>query len=59
MPLANANVILTHARQHRYGIPCLLAGNLPMIVGEIKAAEATDAPLILAFNQQVTSDIPP
>ena len=58
MPLVRAKDILVHARQHRYGIPCLLAGDLSMIVGQIRAAEAVDAPLILAFNQQVTPDIP-
>jgi fructose-bisphosphate aldolase class II len=59
MPLVRARDILHDARQRQYGIPCLLAGDLSMIVGEIRAAEALDAPLILAFNQQVTPAIPP
>ncbi len=59
MPLVNANNILSHACQHRYGIPCLLAGDLAMIMGQINAAETIDSPLILAFNQWVTPTIPP
>ncbi|NOZ73150.1 MAG: class II fructose-bisphosphate aldolase [Chloroflexi bacterium] len=58
MPLVNSNVILAQARQRRYGIPSLLAGDLAMIVGGIKAAEAMESPLILAFNQEVTPTIP-
>lgn len=58
MPLVNSKVILAEARAKKYGIPSLLAGNLEMIVGVIKAAEAKRSPLILAFNQEVTPDIP-
>jgi len=58
MPLVNSNIILAHARSHRYGIPSLLAGDLSMIVGEIKAAEELRAPIILAFNREVTPTIP-
>ncbi len=58
MPLVNSNTILAHARLHRYGIPSLLAGDLSMIVGEIKAAKELKSPLILAFNQEVTPTIP-
>ena len=58
MPLIRARDILIDARQRGYGIPCLLAGDLSMIVGEIRAAEAVEAPLILAFNQYATPTIP-
>ncbi|MCP4167214.1 MAG: class II fructose-bisphosphate aldolase [Chloroflexi bacterium] len=58
MPLTNSNVILADARRRQYGIPSLLAGNLEMIVGQIRAAEAVAAPLILAFNQGATPAIP-
>ncbi len=58
MPLANSNEILAAARQQGYGIPSLLAGSLEMIVGAIRAAEEKRAPLILAFNQEVTPLLP-
>ncbi len=58
MPLVNSHVILADARRRRYGIPSLLAGNLEMIVGGVKAAEALRSPLILAYNCGVTPDIP-
>ncbi len=58
MPLVNSKDILAEARKKRYGLPSLLAGNLEMIIGTVKAAEAKQAPLILAFNQAVTPKIP-
>ncbi len=58
MPLVNSNAILADARRRGYGIPSLLAGDLEMIVGQIRAAEALASPLILAFNQDVTPGIP-
>jgi fructose-bisphosphate aldolase class II len=58
MPLVNSKDILAEARAKKYGIPSLLAGNLEMIVGAIRAAEAKRSPLILAFNQEVTPEIP-
>ncbi len=58
MSLVNSNTILADARGRGYGIPSLLAGNEEMIVGSIKAAEALNAPLILAFNQGATPAIP-
>jgi fructose-bisphosphate aldolase class II len=58
MPLVSAREILTDARARKYGIPSLLAGNVEMILGQVYAAEAENAPLILAFNQGVTPDIP-
>lgn len=53
-----ASHILKDARRQGYGIPCLLAGNLEMIIGAVQAAEAVSAPLILAYNAQVTPQIP-
>jgi len=49
--------VLTAARQKRYGVPCLLAGNMEMVIGAIKAAEEKKSPLILAYNASVTPKI--
>ena len=58
MTLVSASEILADARRNKYGIPSLLAGNLEMIIGQIKAAEEMGAPIILAFNEGVTPQIP-
>lgn len=58
MAHVGAKQILTKARQEGYGVPCLLAGNLEMLIGAVQAAEALGAPLILAYNAQVTPQIP-
>ena len=58
MPLVGIKEILVDARKKRYGVPCLLAGNLEMIIGQIKAAEAQKSPLILAYNSGVTPQVP-
>jgi fructose-bisphosphate aldolase class II len=58
MPLVGIKEILVDARKRRYGVPCLLAGNLEMIIGQIKAAEAKKSPLILAYNSGVTPQVP-
>lgn len=58
MSLINSNVILADARRRKYGIPSLLAGDAEMIVGQVRAAESLDSPLILAFNQGATPSIP-
>jgi fructose-bisphosphate aldolase class II len=58
MPLEGIKEILTQARQRRYGVLSLLAGNLEMVIGQIRAAETQSAPLILAFNQEVTPQVP-
>jgi fructose-bisphosphate aldolase class II len=58
MTLVNASKLLADARKRKYGVPSLLAGNLEMIVGQIKAAEEVGAPIILAFNEGVTPKIP-
>jgi fructose-bisphosphate aldolase class II len=58
VPLVGVTEILADARRDEYGIPCLLAGNLEMIIGQIKAAEAQASPLILAYNNGVTPEVP-
>lgn len=58
MAHVGAKQILSKARQEGYGIPCLLAGNLEMMIGAVQAAEEVGAPLILAYNAQVTPQIP-
>ncbi|MFO7634765.1 MAG: class II fructose-bisphosphate aldolase [Caldilinea sp.] len=58
MAHVGAKQILSKARQEGYGVPCLLAGNLEMLIGAVQAAEALGAPLILAYNAQVTPQIP-
>ena len=58
MTLVNLKEMLAEARKKRYGVPSLLAGNLEMVIGQIMAAEAQRAPLILAFNQEVTPKVP-
>ena len=58
MPLVSLREILTEARSKRYGVLSLLAGNLEMVIGQIMAAEEQRAPLILAFNQEVTPKVP-
>jgi fructose-bisphosphate aldolase class II len=58
MPLVGIKEMLADARREKYGIPCLLAGNLEMIIGQISAAEALMSPLILAYNSKVTPGVP-
>jgi fructose-bisphosphate aldolase class II len=58
MPLVSIREILTEARRKRYGVLSLLGGNLDMVLGQVAAAEKVRAPLILAFNQEVTSKVP-
>jgi len=58
MPLVGIKEMLVEAREKRYGVLCLLGGNLEMIIGSIMAAEQQKAPLILAFNQRVTPEVP-
>lgn len=50
--------ILADARKRKYGIPCFLAGNMEMIVGQIQAAEKCGSPLIITYNQWLTTKIP-
>lgn len=58
MPLVTLKEVLTDASRNHYGIPCLLSGNLEMVLGYIRAAEEVDAPIILCFNQAVTPTVP-
>ncbi len=58
MPLVGIQEILTQARRGRYGVLSLLGGNLDMAIGQVTAAEELRAPLILAFNQAVTPQVP-
>ncbi len=58
MSLATLKELMTDATERKYAVPCLMAGNLEMLVGTIKAAEELDSPLILCFNQSVTPTIP-
>ena len=58
MPLVSLKEILTEARKKRCGVLSLLGGSLEMVTGQIMAAEEQRAPLILAFNQEVTPKVP-
>jgi fructose-bisphosphate aldolase, class II len=58
MPLVGIKGMLTEARRRRYGVLSLLGGNLDMVIGQVAAAERLRAPLILAFNQEVTPQVP-
>jgi fructose-bisphosphate aldolase class II len=58
MPHVGIKAILTEARRRRYGVLSLLGGNLDMVIGQVAAAEEQRAPLILAFNQGVTPQVP-
>lgn len=58
MAHVGAKQILSKAQQEGYGVLCLLAGNLEMLIGAVQAAEELGAPLILAYNAQVTPQIP-
>lgn len=58
MPLVSSKEILTTARKKKYGVPSLLAGNLELVIGPLKAAEKRKSPLILPFNQEVTPQVP-
>jgi fructose-bisphosphate aldolase class II len=58
VPLVGIKEILVEARRRRYGVLSLLGGNLDMVIGQVAAAEEQRAPLILAFNQEVTPQVP-
>jgi len=58
MPHVSMGEILREARSKRYGVLSLLAGSLEMVLGAAMAAEEMRAPLILAFNQEVTPQVP-
>lgn len=58
MPHVTLKKILADAQQNRYGIPCLAAANMEMLIGIIRAAEQKEAPVIICYNKQLTPDIP-
>ncbi len=58
MPHVTLKRILTDAQQRNYGIPCLAAGNIEMLIGIIRAAEEKESPVIICYNKQLTPDIP-
>lgn len=58
MPHVTLKEILADARRNKYGIPCLLGGNLEMIIAQIRAAEDENSPLILCYNRQLTPGVP-
>jgi ketose-bisphosphate aldolase len=58
VPHVSLTQILAPARAGGYGVLSLLAGNLEMIAGAVRAAEEKGAPLILAFNAEMVPDIP-
>ncbi len=58
MPHVTLKEILADARRKKYGIPCLLGGNLEMITGQVRAAEDRNSPLILCYNRQLTPGVP-
>lgn len=58
MPLASLKEVLGQARRRGYGVPSLLAGNLEMVIGQVRAAEEKASPLILAYNRGVTPKVP-
>ena len=57
MPLVGLD-ILKDARKRRYGILSLLAGNLEMAIGYLRAAEEQKAPVILAFTPPMVPCVP-
>ncbi len=58
MPLVGTREILVEARKRKYGVLSLLAGDLQMVIGSIRAAEERRSPVILAFNREVTPCVP-
>ena len=58
MPLVNIKGILMEARKRKYGVLSLLGGNLEMVIGMVLAADETGSPVILAYNEDVTPEIP-
>lgn len=58
MPLANFKELLLDAKRNKYGVPCLIVGNVEMALGQIIAAEEKKSPIILAFPPHVMPEIP-
>jgi len=58
MSLVGIKELLGDARRRRYGVLSLLGGNMERVIGQVAAAEALRAPLILTFTQAVTPKVP-
>lgn len=58
MPLADFKHLLAHAKNNGYAVPCLVALDIEMAIGQIIAAERKKSPIILAFPPKVTQYIP-
>lgn len=58
MSLANFKELLSDARDNHYAVPCLIAGNVEMAIGQISAAEEKKSPVILAFPPSVMPFVP-
>ena len=51
MPLVKMKEILTHAKEHGYGVGAFSVANLEMIMGAVRAAEELRSPLILQIAE--------
>jgi ketose-bisphosphate aldolase len=58
MPLADFKEMLYDAKKNKYAVPCLIAGNIEMALGQVMAAEEKKSPIILAFPPHVIPEIP-
>lgn len=58
LPLAKFKEILLEAKKNNYAVPCLIAGNLEMALGQIMAAEEKRSPVVIAFPPHVMPEIP-
>ena len=50
--------ILKHARINKYAVPCFLAGNIEMVIGQVNAAEKCGSPLIITYNHGLSGKVP-
>ena len=55
MPLVSMRTILDHAAEHGYGLPAFNVTNLETMHGVLRAAEATDSPVILQATSSARS----
>ncbi len=58
MPLANFRELLSDAGKNHYAVPCLIAGNIEMAIGQIVVAEEKKSPVILGFPSKVMPFVP-
>ena len=58
MSHVTTKTILRHARENKYAVPCLLAGNMEMIIGQVKAAELCESPVIITYNHGLSHKLP-